>query len=134
VFNLGALTATVILLVQLYQDVNLLIFNTRFLARIKPVQLNVAPEALEDDFATIIQQNDLQVNSSQATYGKPDEKTKDVMVTYTLALEGNYLNFLNYLRTLVSNKLINKMEQLSLTIKSPEKIDIKLQMECIYDK
>jgi hypothetical protein len=132
--NLALLIILGLLSFNIYKETNSIIFNKKYVNNVKPFRQIIAKPEFEDDFALLINKNNLEINNSEAIYSAPDENTKDVTVTYKFALEGSYLNFLNYLKLLQENKLLNKIEQLSLAIKSSEKIDINLQMECIYDK
>lgn len=93
----------------------------------------MASEDEEDNFDQLILESGLAINNKKVEYGVFAEKDNAVKASYDLAIYGKYLAFIDYLEILVRRNMLYKMNTLSLKLKSLEGIDIKMNIETLYE-
>ena len=93
----------------------------------------IASEDEEDNFDQLILETNLVINNKKVEYGIFAEKNNVVKANYDLAIYGKYLSFIDYLETLVQRNMLYKINTLYLKVKSLEEIDIKMNIETLYE-
>lgn len=93
----------------------------------------VASSDIRDNFDETILESGLTINNKNVQYSPFEEKNNVVKGGYTIAAKGKYLLFVKYLDKLQKNNTLYKINLISLKVRSLDEIDIKLNIESLYE-
>jgi hypothetical protein len=93
----------------------------------------IASSEMRDHFDDLILESGLTINNKNTEYASFEEKNNIINGKYELALRGKYLSFVDYLKSLYEKKMLYKINLLSLKVNSLEEIDVKINVETLYE-
>ena len=93
----------------------------------------VASSKMQDNFDRLISEAGLTINNKNAAYSAFREKNNVIKAQYELAIKGQYLPFVHYLEILDKQKMLYKINSLYLRVKSFTEVDIKINLESLYE-